>query len=98
VFVARWNAPDTVTHRFILIEEGALDYTIEGRRFCVGAGEQIYVPAWCRREWTATSKGCRLLRCEFSSGAVTIPSVLFRRQVGEPRTERKRFERILELF
>jgi AraC-like DNA-binding protein len=99
-FGARWNAPDTVvvTHRFILIEEGDLDYTIEGRTFRVGAGEQIYVPAWCRREWTATSRGCRLLWCEFSSGSVTVPPVLFRRKVVEARTERRRFERILKWF
>ncbi|MET0263680.1 MAG: cupin domain-containing protein, partial [Rariglobus sp.] len=99
-FPARWHVADAVivTHRFILLEEGVLDYTVEGRRYRLKAGEQFFVPAWCRREWTATTKGCRLLWCEFSSGAVTVPPVLCRREAGAVREDRRCFERMLALF
>lgn len=98
-FPARWQVEDAVivTHRFIFLEEGALDYTVEGRRLRLKAGEQFFVPAWCRREWTAARSGCRLLWCEFSSGAVTVPPVLCRREAGAGREARKSFERIAEL-
>jgi AraC-like DNA-binding protein len=99
-FPARWRVKDAVivTHRFILLEEGELDYTVEGRPLRVRAGEQFFIPAWCRREWRATAKGCRLLWCEFSSGAVTVPPVLCRREAGAGREERRSLERVLKLF
>ena len=99
-FPAGWHVGDAViaTHRFIFLEEGALDYTVEGRRLRLKGGAQFFVPAWCRREWTATAKGCRLLWCEFSSGAVTVPPVLCRREAGAGRDERKSFERVLALL
>lgn len=98
-FPARWQvaAAVIVTHRFILLEEGALDYTVEGRRLRLKEGAQFFVPAWCRREWTAARNGCRLLWCEFSSGAVTVPPVLCRREVGAGDGETRSFERIAEL-
>lgn len=100
VFQAGWRAADEVivTHRFILIEKGELDYTVEGRRRRLRAGAQIFVPAWCRREWTATAKGCRLLWCEFSSGAVTVPPVLCRRGKNAAGAEKECFERLVVLF
>ena len=97
-FGGRWQVADEVivTHRFILLEAGTLDYTVEGRRVRLRAGELFFVPAWCRREWAATAKGCRLLWCEFSSGAVTVPPVLCRRKAGTE--ERRSLERLLKLF
>lgn len=99
-FPARWHVPDAVivTHRFILIEDGVLDYTVEGRKQRLRAGGQIFVPAWCRREWTATAKGCRLLWCEFSSGAVTVPPVLCWRDHDAAKAEKTCFERLTVLF
>lgn len=98
-FPARWQVADAVivTHRFIILEEGEVDYTVEGRRFRVRGGEQIFVPAWCRREWTARSKGVGLLWCEFSSGAGAVPPVLSRRTIGAEREEPRCFERMLGL-
>ncbi len=100
VFPERWHVQDAVivTHRFILLEDGELDYTVEGRCVRLRAGEQFFVPAWCRREWTARAGGCRLLWCEFSSGAVAVPPVLCRREVGAEHEERTSFERLLKLF
>lgn len=98
-FSERWRVKDAVivTHRFIILEEGMLDYTVEGRRRRLKAGEQVFVPAWCRREWTASAKGCRLLWCEFSSGAATVPAALFRRRPPRLSREVSAFEELLGL-
>lgn len=97
-FPPGWKTPDEVivTHRFLIILEGAIDYTVEGRTHRLEAGVQFLVPAWCRREWTVPKRagGCRLLWCEFSSGAVTLPAVLCWRRSEQKGKERAAFGRI----
>lgn len=94
VFAGDWRTPDEVivTHRFILILKGEMDYTVEGGKRRLKEGTQVFVPAWSRREWTVTKGGCRLLWCAFSSGAVTLPAVLCRRRPEEMRAEVTAFE------
>lgn len=91
VFPEKWLTPDEVivTHRFLIIEEGRMDYTVEGVTRRLETGVQFFVPAWCRREWTVPPKsgGCRLRWCEFSSGAVAVPAVLCWRRPAVLRTE-----------
>lgn len=95
VFPEKWRTQDEVivTHRFILIQEGRMDYTVEGGRHRLEAGVQFFVPAWCRREWVVSrrSGSCRLLWCEFSSGSVAVPPVLCLRQPAEMRREEEAF-------
>ncbi len=101
LFPPGWKTPDEVivTHRFLVILEGAIDYTVEGRMHRLEAGVQFLVPAWCRREWTVPKRagGCRLLWCEFSSGAVTLPAVMCWRRLQPKGKERAAFERIRAL-
>lgn len=90
-FPSGWRTTDevVVTHRLLVIMEGAIDYTVEGTARRLEAGVQFFVPAWCRREWTTPKRGhgCRLLWCEFSSGPVNVPPALFWRQLGSTRPE-----------
>ena len=98
LFPPGWKTPDEVivTHRFLVILDGVIDYTVEQRTHRLEAGVQFLVPAWCRREWTVPKRtaGCRLLWCEFSSGAVTLPAVLCWRRMEQKGKERAAFERI----
>ena len=100
-FLAGWKTPDEVivTHRFLIILEGVIDYTVERRTQRLEEGVQFFVPAWCRREWVVPKRsvGCRLLWCEFSSGAVTVPAMLCWRRLESQEGERAMVERILEL-
>ncbi len=90
--------PDAVivTHRFLIIREGGMDYTVEGRARRLERGTQFFVPAWCRREWRVgrRSGGCRLLWCEFSSGSVDVSAGLFWREPAERSLEEAAFERL----
>ncbi len=64
------RTPDDVivTHRYVLVLEGGLEYRCEGVATRVEAGEQIFVPAWSRRQWWTTGwGGCELLFCEFAT-------------------------------
>ena len=96
VFAERWATPDEVivTHRFILIQKGAMDYTVEGVKRRLTEGTQVFVPAWSRREWTVPKGpgGCTLLWCSFSSGTVTLPAGLCWRRPKEMRAEVVAFE------
>jgi AraC-like DNA-binding protein len=76
VFPAGHATPDQiiVSHRLILVTAGRLDYTIEGARKGLRAGNWIWVPAWSRRRWTAARGGCELSWCEFSTDPVTVPA------------------------
>lgn len=78
-----------VTHRFIVIEHGGMDYAVDGVVSRVAAGEQFFVPAWSRREWRVArgGEGCRMSWCEFSSEAVSLPPVLCRRSPVGVSTE-----------
>ncbi len=100
-FPPGWKTPDEVivTHRFLIILDGVIDYTVEGRMHRLEAGVQFLVPAWCRREWTVPKRtgGCRLLWCEFSSGTVAIPAALCWRKLKPKERARTSFERIQEL-
>lgn len=100
-FAGGWKTPDEVivTHRFILIQEGGMDYTVEGMKRRVVAGEQVFAPAWCRRQWTVPRRAetCRLLWCDFSSGAVTVPPVLCRCRPEAWDAEVAAFEGMLAL-
>lgn len=78
-FSPGWRTPDEVivTHRCILILRGKLEYTVENcRRICV-AGEVLWVPAWCRRQWRVAGRAsCALLWCELAMEPVSLPSLL----------------------
>jgi len=89
-----------VTHRFLIILAGSMDYTVERRTRRLKAGTSFFVPAWCRREWRVSSRAqtCRLLWCEFSSGPVTLPPVLCWRGLGTKQTEIAAFGRMLRLW
>ena len=100
-FPSGWLTADevVVTHRLLIILDGVMDYTVEGRKRRLGAGVQFFVPAWCRREWTTPGRGggCCLSWCEFSSGPVNVPAALFWRQLGSMRGEVTVFERMRAL-
>lgn len=97
-FPARWHVADAViaTHRFIILEAGEMDYTVEGRRSRLGAGTQFFVPAWCRREWRVPrgAGGCRLSWCEFSSGTTDVPPVLCWRMPAAAKFELRAFRSV----
>jgi AraC-like DNA-binding protein len=101
-FPVGWVTADEVivTHRFLIIESGKIDYTVERRTMRLQAGAQFFVPAWCRREWTVPKGAgvCRLLWCEFSSGAVTMPPVLCWRRPKALRFEEAAFRGMLRLI
>lgn len=100
VFAAGRHTVDEVivTHRFLIILAGGVDYRIEGRRHRLTAGTQFFVPAWCRREWTAARRlgGCELVWCEFSSDPVMVPPLMCWREVGCVKEEAAAFERMRE--
>ena len=100
-FEPGWITPDEVivTHRFILLLEGRMDYTVEGVTRRVETGDQVFAPAWCRREWKVPKRtgACRLLWCDFSSGAVTVPAVLSRRRLETWAAEVAAFEEMRQL-
>lgn len=98
LFPAGWITPDEVivTHRFLMILKGVMDYTVEGRTRRVEAGMQFFVPAWCRREWRVP-RSCLLSWCEFSSGPVDIPALLCWRTPRTWRVEVTAFDRIRAL-
>lgn len=100
-FPPGWLTPDgvVVTHRFLIILKGAMDYTVEGRTHRLEAGTQFFVPAWCRREWEVPRNGgaCRLVWCEFSSGPVALAPVLCWRKLRSKSDEVVAFERICVL-
>lgn len=89
-----------VTHRFILIESGKIEYTVEGVVSRLVAGDQFFVPAWSRREWVARrGRGlCRLAWCEFSSEAVSLSPVLCRRRPAVAREESRALARMRRWF
>lgn len=96
VFPRQWTTPDAVivTHRLILICKGAMDYRVDGVRQRLTEGAQFFVPAWSRREWMLPKGAgeCSLAWCSFSSGSMTLPSILFSRRPGKLRTEITAFE------
>jgi AraC-like DNA-binding protein len=98
LFEKRWKTPDEVivTHRFILIIQGSMDYTVEGVKRRLTEGTQVFVPAWSRREWTVPKGECRLLWCAFASGTVTLPAVLCLRRPETMRAEVAAFESMCE--
>lgn len=87
-FGAGWKTSDEViiTHRFLVIRSGEMDYTLDGRTSRLTGGVQFFVPAWSRRQWR-TTPGCNLIWCEFSSGSVVVPPVLWRRSLVGPGVE-----------
>ena len=100
-FPAGWKTPDgiVVTHRFLIILAGAIDYTVEGRKRRLAAGVQFFVPAWCRREWTVPRRGgaCRLLWVELSSGEMEVSPELVWRKPADLRRERATLDTIYQL-
>lgn len=101
-FPPGWVTPDAVvvTHRFLILVSGAIDYTVEGRTLRLDAGTQFFVPAWCRRGWTVPKRGrsSRLLWCEFSSGDTGVPAVLCRRALSGRHDQEAAVKGILELM
>jgi AraC-like DNA-binding protein len=97
-FPSKWITADEVivTHRLLILREGTIDYTVDGRTRRLAAGMQFFVPAWCRREWVVPARagGCRLLWCEFSSGPVDVPAWLCWRALESPSMEIAAFERM----
>ena len=97
-------APDGIitTNRFILVLQGALHYTVEGRRWTVRAGTQILVPAWARRLWSVPRGGmCENIWCEFDEGG-TQPgwNEFLQRKLTphELRLEKYQYGRLHQLF
>jgi len=88
------------THRFILILEGELRYTIDGKSQRLGADTQFLVPAWVRRVWTAPQgKGCTIAWCEFDDPNEEIRSLLLRcLSPTEQKEERAAYGRIAGIF
>lgn len=90
-FGAGWRTRDEVivSHRFLILEEGVIDYTVEGRTVRLQGSGQFFVPAWCRREWRvpAGAGACRMTWAEFSSGDVAVPPVLCWRPLAAVRME-----------
>lgn len=101
-FPAGWVTADEVivTHRFLVIESGAMDYAVEGRVRRLEAGTQFFVPAWSRREWRVPrgGAGCRLSWCEFSSGEVLVPPALWWRRLPAVGAELRSLQRMRACF
>jgi len=58
------------TTRLILVLQGELQYTLEGRTTRLRAGTQFLVPAWVRRVSSVSRGGrCELIWCEFDQDA-----------------------------
>lgn len=102
---ARGPATDdeiVTTDRLILILNGRLNYTAEGRAFRLGKGTQFLVPAWTRRVWAVpASAACEIVWCEFEGedlGGVAPP--LLKRGLGpaELRVEKAGHELVRRLF
>ncbi len=62
-----------VSHRLILVVSGEINYTIDGDRRRLRAGDWFWVSAWSRREWSSGHRGCVLRWVEFTTDAVTVP-------------------------
>lgn len=63
-----------VSHRLLLVVAGGMDYTIDGRRRRLAAGNWLWVPAWSRRKWKAMTGGCEISWCEFTTDPVAVPA------------------------
>ncbi len=88
------------TYRFILILEGELRYTIDGKSQRLGAGTQFLVPAWVRRVWTTPQgKGCTITWCEYDDANEEIRTLLLRRlSQKEVTEERLAYTRLSAIF
>lgn len=88
------------THRFILILDGELRYTIDGASLRLRAGTQFLVPAWVRRVWTAPQgAGCTIGWCEFDDPTEEIHTFLRRRlSPSGQREERLASASLLKLY
>ncbi len=88
------------TYRFILILEGELRYTIDGKSRRLVAGTQFLVPAWVRRVWsTPQGTGCTITWCEFDDPNEEIRSILVRRlSPKEQKSEAAAFTGLLSIF
>lgn len=90
------------TNRLILILRGKLDYTVEGRTRRMGAGAQIFVPAWVRRVWTVPRSGpCEILWCEFDeegAGTQQAGCHLRKTDAGSLREEKQAHQNLWRLW
>lgn len=99
-FPPRWKTMDEVivTHRYGLLLDGDIHYRCEGVTTRLLAGQQMFTPAWSRRQWWSKG-GCRLLWCEFTTEhlPLEIGSLLFRKG-GDMKLEKAGLERMLKLW
>ncbi|PTX93037.1 AraC family transcriptional regulator [Spartobacteria bacterium LR76] len=88
------------THRFILILEGELRYTLDGVTLRLRAGSQFLVPAWVRRVWTTPAgQGCTITWCEYDDPSEVIRSLLRRRlSPAEQKEEQSAYAKLKALF
>lgn len=99
---ARGPATDdeiVTTSRLILVRQGRLNYTAEGRSYRIGEGTQFLVPAWTRRVWAVpASAACEIAWCEFDGE--DIGGALLRRALppGDFRAEKAAHDRLQNLF
>ena len=99
-FPPRWKTRDEVivTHRYGMLLDGDIHYRCEGVTTLLRAGQQMFAPAWSRRQWWSKG-GCRLLWCEFATEhlPLEIGSLLFRKG-GDMKLEKAGLERMLKLW
>jgi len=104
IFPPGLAAPDGIitTNRFILVLQGMLHYTVEGRKWTVRAGTQLLVPAWTRRLWSVPKGGmCENIWCEFDEGGTGPGRSEFPQRKLAPdevRLERAHYGRMLRTF
>lgn len=88
------------SNRYILIQDGRMDYEIEGVKTRLEAGALFFVPAWVRRCWRSVrGQGCEIFWCEFSSYSLeTGQHALFRAENVDTGLERESLRRMRELW
>lgn len=87
-----------VSHRYIFLIEGGVHYRTDSGLVRLKPGQQLFVPAWTRRVWRATSAS-RLLWCEFVTEHFSqqLDSPLVRRG-GDMGLEEATLARMLKLW
>lgn len=90
------------TNRFILVLQGELNYTVEGRTARREAGTQFFVPAWVRRVWSVPRRApCEIIWCEFDDEGDESdrPAGYFRKLRGDALAkEEAHYRELLDLW
>ncbi len=88
------------THRFLLVLSGELHYTVEGVTAKLKPGQQVFTPAWVRREiHPGLGHSSEYIWCEFSADGVDFnASSLFFRKCRNAGLEREALTRMLKIW